>query len=317
MTKITSEGNRKTIWFSIIFSTLFFGAMGTFIIYSFVKMYIANQVETKTFVMPIFGLIVYFIAYSFVKSYLKNSSKIEIDKEKIIIQNKTYYWKNLQNIKLSGKKGFGFFKFQMEAITINFENKTEYIFEDLYSNSWEIKSFIQQIIIDKKDFFETNSKTINTKITDKEIEKETFYQYKGNPVFSFRGLMMWGLIGAFLFMFIFVKAKISLEDQLQAFIPITVIWFIINALFMNYFEMSKNYFVIKNHYFFWVKRIYKISDIEEIVFESQGKQPNSLKLVTKDFKRKLYPAGTLRDSKWLELKSEFEKRNINVRNECI
>ncbi len=119
MTKITSKENRKAIWFSIIFSTLFFAAMGTFMIYSFVKMHIANQVETRTFIMPIFGLIVYFTAYSFVKSYLKNSSKIEINKEKLIIENKTYYWKNLKDIKLSGKKGFGLFNYQMEAVTIN------------------------------------------------------------------------------------------------------------------------------------------------------------------------------------------------------
>ena len=86
---------------------------------------------------------------------------------------------------------------------------------------------------------------------------------------------------------------------------------------MHYFELSKNYFVVKNHYFWWVKDIYKNSEIEIIVFESQSKQPNCLRIITKNYRRKIYLAGTLSDKKWLEMKTELERKNITVRNECI
>lgn len=314
MTTISSNQNKLKFYIPIVMLLLFFLGMGTFMIYSFVKIYKSGELQNKTYLMLLFGLFVYYLAYHFAISYRKKSPKIKVDNEKIIIKDKTYFWRDLQNIKLTGKKGFGFFNYQMEVATLNFnDKKTEYIYDDMYSNTWEIKSFIQQIVIDKKDTFKITSQ--NT--SPKEIEKENFYAFKGNPVFSFRGLMMWGLISCFVYILLFTEGKISKLDALKAFVPLCAFWFLMNAYCMHYFELSKNYFVIKNHYFLWIKDINKISDIEEIVFESQGKQPNSLRIITKDFRRKLYPAGTLKDNQWLEMKGEFEKRNIVVRNECI
>jgi len=86
---------------------------------------------------------------------------------------------------------------------------------------------------------------------------------------------------------------------------------------MHYFVLANDYFVVKNHNFIWLKKYYRLKDIKEIVFETQGKQPNCLRVITNDFRNKLYPAGTLRDKNWLELKEELEKKGISVRNECI
>lgn len=120
-------------------------------IYIFYKMWLNNEIEYKTYFVPLFGILVYFIGFSFAKSYIKNSPKIVLNFEKIIIKDKTYYWKDIQNVKMTGKKGFGLFSYQMEVTTLKFENNiTEYIFDDMYSNSWEIKSFIKQIVVDKK-----------------------------------------------------------------------------------------------------------------------------------------------------------------------
>lgn len=314
MTKITSKENRKMVWFSIIFSLLFFTAMGTFMIYIFYKIWLNNEVENKTYLMPIFGALVYFIGFSFAKSYIKNTPKIILDFEKITIKNRTYYWKDIQNVKMTGKKGFGLLRYQMEVTTLQFQNKiTEYIFDDMYSNSWEIKSFIKQIVVDKNDKFVINTNETNKK----DLEKENFEEFKGSPFFSFRGIMMWSLILFFLFITFSPIRKISYFDALKFFIPFGLFWFAFNAYCMHYFELSKNFFVVRNHYFWWIKDIYKNSEIEIIVYESQGRQPNSLRIITKNYMRKLYPAGTLNDKKWLEMKTELERKNIKVRNECI
>jgi hypothetical protein len=314
MTQIISKENRKTVWFSIIFSLLFFTALGTFMIYIFYKMWLNNEIEAKTYLMPIFGILAYFIGFSFAKSYIKNTPKIILDFEKITIRNKTYNWKDIQNVKMTGKKGFGLFGYQMEVTTLNFKNNiTEYIFDDMYSNSWEIKSFIKQIVVDKKDKFEISA----NKIIEKEIEKEYFEEFKGNPIFSFRGILMWSLILFFVFLIFFTNGKMSKLNALKFFIPFGLLWFAFNSYCMHYFELSKNYFVVKNHYFWWIKDIYKNSEIEIIVFESQSKQPNCLRIISKNYTRKIYLAGTLNDEKWLEMKTELEKKNIEVRNECI
>ena len=283
-------------------------------IYIFYKMWLNNEIEIKIYFMLIFGILVYLIGFTFAKSYIKNSPKIILDFEKITIKNKTYYWKDIQNLKMTGKKGFGLFSFQMEVTTLKFENNTtEYIFDDMYSNSWEIKSFIKQIVVDKKDKFET---TVN-KIVEKDIEKENFEEFKGNPFFSFRGIIMWSLILFFVFLLIFTNGKMSKSNALKFFIPLGLFWFAFNSFCMHYFELSKNYFVVKNHYFWWIKDIYKNSEIEIIVFETQPKQPNCLRIISKNYRRKIYLAGTLNDEKWLEMKTELERKNIKVRNECI
>jgi hypothetical protein len=35
------------------------------------------------------------------------------------------------------------------------------------------------------------------------------------------------------------------------------------------------------------------------------------------FKTRFFPAGSLTDKTWLEMKKQFESKNIKVRNECI
>ena len=60
-----------------------------------------------------------------------------------------------------------------------------------------------------------------------------------------------------------------------------------------------------------------LENIEEIVYEQQGKQSNALRIITKNFKSKRFLAGSLSDQKWLEMKDFFEEKNIKVRNECI
>ena len=86
---------------------------------------------------------------------------------------------------------------------------------------------------------------------------------------------------------------------------------------MHYFGLTKDYLVVRNHNFIWKVKIFRLTDIKEVVFETQGKQPNCMRIITKDFRNKLYPAGTLRDKTWLEMKRQLESKGINVRNECI
>ena len=89
-----------------------------------------------------------------------------------------------------------------------------------------------------------------------------------------------------------------------------------NWLKAQFFIFFKDNSTIDN-LFFWKKKIFRLDNIEELVFETQPKQANMLRIITKDFKRKLYRGGTLKDSTWLELKDDVERKNIKVRNECI
>lgn len=198
----------------------------------------------------------------------------------------------------------------MEASALYFKNGTvKYIYDDMYSNSWEIKSFIKQIVIDKNDTFEITDSIIK----ELESHNEFFEVFKGNPLTSMRGITLWGIIIFFAFIILSAKEITSLGIIIMP--PFLLFIVIVSSRLMHYFKVSKNYFVVKNHNFIWKQHIYKIADLREIVFETQGKQPNSLRVITNDFKSKLYPAGTLRNKNWLELKKNLEKKGIRVRNE--
>ncbi len=264
--------------------------------------------------MPIFSIACYaFAGYSLYR-YIKNAPKITLDKEFISFNNQTFSLTDINNVELTGKRPFKYaINFPMEAATLTFNSgETKYIFDDMYSNSWEIKSFLKQVVIDKNDFFVPTENQI-----DKSSLNSEFYEtYKGTVITSLRGISLWGLIGFFVYMLL-NNSKPMTTGLLIFFFCFSSFWFLFHTYLMHYFQVSDNFFVVRNHNFFWTKKPYNLKDIKEVVFETQGKMPNCLRIITKDFRNKLYPAGTLRDNTWLDLKDKLETYKIKVRNECI
>ena len=186
------------------------------------------------------------------------------------------------------------------------------VFDDLFSNSWEIKSFLEQTLINKTEYIPNQIE----KVDSNSIRFERLEIFKGNQITSLRGIMLWGLIGFFSFLLI---SKIQTAPKgFMIFVAVFgTFWFLLNSWLMHFFCMTNDYFIVKSHNFIWFLKIYRIKDIKEIVFETQSKQPNSLRIITNDFRTKLFPAGTLRNNTWLELKNRLESKGVKVRNECI
>lgn len=311
MIQIRSRKHILKFYFSIIFGSLFFLGMGIGLLWAFNKKINNSSIKPKEYFLLLAGLCLCFFAFYTVYRYFKNAPSIKLDEQNISIGKEKFSWENLKNVEFTGKRSFPYLiSVPMEAFLLEFNDGTiKIMFDDMYSNSWEIKSFIKNVVIDKNKFHLDNS--IAVKKT--EIQFENFEVYKGNQFTSFRGIILWGVIGFFLLLIIFGKRPASTGF----FIVFSTFWFSFNSYLMHYFQCSNHFFVVKNHNFFWKIKIFKIADIKEIVFETQSKQPNILRVITRDFKNKIYPAGTLRDKTWLELKSKLEKNNIEVRNECV
>ena len=264
--------------------------------------------------MPVFSLALYLLAFTMLYVYWKNSPKITLDKHSIKIGNETFHLKDIKGIALTGKMPFKFIiTFPMEGTAILFNNGAEKVlFDDMYSNSSEIKLFLEQVVLKKQDYNLNSTKEISQDTVRFENE-ETF---KGNQFTSLRGISLWGLIGFFTFLLIskWQSPPIGLLIFFGAF---GTFWFILHSWLMHYFGLTKDYLVVRNHNFIWKAKIYSLTDIKEVVFETQGNQPNCMRIITKDFRNKLYPAGTLRDKTWLELKRQLETKGVTVRNECI
>jgi hypothetical protein len=314
MKVIETQRHPLKFYATILFGFLFFIALGSLLIFIGLDNEANNQSKNKHIIMPIFGSLVYLFAIWMVYSYWKNSPKITIDKNTIKIGNETFRLNSIKDVILTGKMPFRFIiSFPMEGTAILFNDGREKIlFDDMYSNSYEVKSFLEQVIIKKQEFKISKLKKVNKN----ELRFENTEIFKGNQFISLRGISFWGLIGFFTILFLGKETSMTLGGIIF-FTLFGSFWFVMNSWFMHYFELTKKILIIRNHIFIWKIKIYSFSDIKEVVFETQGKQPNCMRVITNDFRNKLYPAGTLSDKTWLEMKKRLETRGVKVRNECI
>ncbi len=316
MTTMTTKRHKRNFYFLLVFSFIFYVGIATLVLWQFIaKLNSGHIFEGREYLLPVVPFLLYSLAIYTVWMLFKNAPIITIDKNTIRFGSKEIYnVADIRNIVLTGKKPLKYiFVYPTEGASIEFNDGTKkYIYDDMYSNSWQLKSFLEQVVINKKDFVELN----NTRIDSAELGYAQVAYYKGNQFLSFRGLLLWGSLG-YLVALLFIKQTLLPTGTLIILGIFGLAWIAFNSWFMNYFGVSRDHFVIKNHNLIWQKRLYRIDNIKEVVFETRGKMPNCLRIITKDFQNSLFPACTLRNETWFELKKVLEERGIIVRNECI
>ncbi|MCX6180729.1 MAG: hypothetical protein NT150_02210 [Bacteroidetes bacterium] len=255
--------------------------------------------------------LLFIMVYSII-IYRKNAPVIRVDNSSITFGKEIFLFVEIKNVVYTGKMPFKYFvNFPMEGAEITFKNdKKKYIYDELYTNSSEIKSILQQVVSGEKK----NVYFQNTPVSKEELQFETLETFKGNPFINFRVISMWILLLFMAYAACMSKNKTASICLLCFFgIP----WFFITSWMMHYFQLGQKFFVIKNHNFPWKTKIYPLENIKEVIFETADKRPNCLRIITHDYKNKLFLAATLRDKTWLQMKTQLEAKGIKVRNECI
>lgn len=296
-------------YLTLLFAFLVFAGVG-FVLFLISFDNQKDSTAPKAFSILVGTVFILVAIYTVIK-YFRNAPIIIANKEQISFGKSIFYWKDISTINLSGKQPFRyFFPHPLEGCKLVFnDGKVKYIFDSLYSNSAELKSFIQGEVIHKK----VPIRPI-LKVEDDEVDGETFDYFKGNQFLSMRGIMLWGILGFFAYLFLFNDAPLSFMVSLVLGCY-SLFWFFFNSYLMHYVGLSDKFLSIKNHNHLWINRLYRIEDIKEIVFETYGKMPDCLRVITKDFKSKLYPAGTLKEKTWLELQETLREKGVIVRNE--
>lgn len=254
---------------------------------------------------------------------LKNAPKITLDDQFISFNNNTYSLSEIKRISMNGERPFkGLSNTPRQAASITFnDGKEKYIFDEMYSNISEIKSFLQQVVIEGKEYIPP----IEQEIEGSAVSCDTYDTFKGNLFASFSGIFLWGMIGFCLYLILIHKDDYNtlftigfVQVTNLWFIAVIIItWFLLFSRWVFYFQVSANFLIIKNPNYFWCKKVYRISNIQEVIFDQRGKQPNALSIITKDFHYKRCLAGTLRNATCLALKDKLESYGVSVRNECI
>ena len=156
------------------------------------------------------------------------------------------------------------------------------------------------------------------KIDKNVIRFEREETFKGNQFLNFRYVTALGLIGYLIYgIFSWSERQILTVWLAISWSALIVFVFSATSWTLHYFGLTKDYLIIRNHNFLWKVKIYRLSDIREVVFEQHWQYANSMVVITKDFRNKSYPAAPLRNKTWLELKRRLEDKGIKVRNELL
>lgn len=312
MPPLISRRHPFKFYFSIIFGAGAISSIGLAMIYIYQKETIEHPEKSGGVFMPVVGVGLWLMAIYLVIRYYKNAPVIKLYLDHFTISKHAYDFTEVENIRFTGKQSFPFIiGHPMEATTIFFKNGTQLIlFDEMYANSADIKNWLRRYALAQQM---QPVKKVDAAALDTELFTDVF---KGHPVLNLRGILMWAALLFFPYLLLSDKNGMSTGGTIATIIVCTV-WFTLTAFQMNYFKVTDRHLIIANHYLFRKKAAFAIQDIEELVFETRYKQPNLLRVITKDLRHEVFPAASLRDSHWLAFKAKMEGRGIIVRNECI
>lgn len=310
--KIQTKKSIEKFYITTILGLLFFIGIGCLLITIHFQELEKKGNSFKPYILLLFGIGVILLGFYSVFRYYKNSPTVKVFDDKIQINRKLFSFNDIETIYLTGKMPFRYIvNFPMEGIYLRLKSNEEiFLFDDMYSNLWMIKDYINKVYLNNETFKNPETKE---KFYDK---NELFYFYSGFQIFSFRGILLWFLLTPILFSLIFKNQNFNFIGAISIIIFV-LFWFYFNSWLMHHYGVSKKFLLIKNTNLPWKKKLYSLDEIKEIVFESEGKMPNCLRVITNDFQSKLYPGSTLSETTWIQLKTDLRNKKVIVRDECI
>ncbi|WP_194852433.1 hypothetical protein [Nonlabens antarcticus] len=89
---------------------------------------------------------------------------------------------------------------------------------------------------------------------------------------------------------------------------------------MYYFQIANHHLIIRNENFFWFETKIDLNDILAIVLDKNVMlidilKSRNLRIILNDYEELRMGADLLRKRNWQELKTDFEKMGITVRDE--
>lgn len=248
--------------------------------------------------------------------YLKNAPIISVDDRNIKFGNEVYPLSSIKEVIFTGKMPFKYlFNFPMEGSAVIFKTgQVKFVYNDMYTNTSELKVFLKNALTDGL----TNEEALKPNYLKLSTERFAELEFNGNHFLTFNGLMFYGW-AVFIGVMVFKKPTLFLTN-LGALFSVSFVSFIYFAIFsyqMHYFRIENKHLLVKNSLWFWRKHVYNIEDIEEVVFEVPHRLSTSLRVITTDFREKLYPSGNLTNECWLKLKTALEDSAVKVRNEAV
>lgn len=303
-----------------------FGFLGTLSIFKVVGDLKNGIPITKTiFAVPLIFYPFLFYTVYYLLNYFP-SLKIDIQGIKIstIFRTSKYSWTEIKGIKLTGKQNhkFLFATTPMEAATIQLIGNSQiYLWMDYYRNRSDIRIVLDRannILQGNRQFTELDFNIVKYKRTDQYVYSDNAKEFNGNHLLSANGIFFYGWL-IFISFVVFSRPQVILSNYgaVISLSFVTLVFTIVLSYQMHNFKITDHHLIVRNTFWFWRKDIYPLEEIREIVIEPPGRLSTSLRVITKDFHDKLYPAGSLHRETWKRLIEQFLSDKIKVRDETI
>ncbi|CAN5483740.1 hypothetical protein BH11BAC5_BH11BAC5_52000 [soil metagenome] len=257
---------------------------------------------------------IFFYAILVIYNFIKNAPVVVFTSVSIVFKHpfKTteYFWESVHSITLCKKENYTYLKIggtNMECLSLTFHEAGKIILWDhVYSNLAEIRCYLNDKVKQKISDAEPSLKDSTLMYAEKKV-------YGRNPLFSFSALSI--LIMFIIFSVSFLSKASHSNFSVVAFLFPAALYFCAIGTQMNYFVVDQGSFIIKNYVFRWKNIRYPLKEINQFAFESQYRRSNTLRVITKDFKSKKYPADSLGDKQWRALYLDMTTISIPVRND--
>lgn len=263
----------------------------------------------KTFPAPLVGFVILLLTFFLFYVLAKVIYFITIDNSisiKGVFRKKQIERSEIKSIDLFSREDFYWSTGSVTIGTrIELENGEKFIIADpFYRNIDIIKQTLSEGFKEKIKPYNTNkSARLTQTVFDDDLEK-----FAGNSYTSFNGLLFLGFILFFVLMILY-KQNLQVA-HLFLILPVIILYFGFGSQ-LNYFLISKNRLIVKNHLLFWVNKVYYIDDITHVNFESPYRRSEALRITTSNFKSRLYSAGSLRRKDWRALKEKLTSLQIH------
>lgn len=145
-------------------------------------------------------------------------------------------------------------------------------------------------------------------------EEEQAEEFAGNAVLSSNGIIFFIMLFVVIFLLRSVPAR-GQDHRWVAAAMILVPFYIFMGLGLYYFKVSVNALFVRNHFFPWYRRVYRIDEISGAVLEHPYKKSNALRVNCRNFFSKRFGAASLRGETWKALQAKLESAGIPVSNE--
>lgn len=241
--------------------------------------------------------------------YITNSPAIRIDNQSISFGFEKHKLSEIKDIVLVGKVPYpSLWTVYVEGASITFKDGlVKYIYEDKYSNSSDLKLHLQKNLGQQLAEVNLDNLVVPVQVKDK--------SFGLNHILTFNGLVFYALLGVYGWLLLGHSFPSIVVSTMISLLAVTSCGFI--SYQMHFVEFYQNQLVVRNSIWFWRRKIYRFENIHEVVIEIPYRLSTSIRIVTSDFKSKLYPAGNLGNSDWKELIAELEDLGIHVRNEAV